>query len=199
MHTANKNIPIRTVFSLSRPDVAITNCAANFRLDPNNVNPLTGNACMFISLASADNSRLLAGVFYAPNRKLRLTLWHGTPERHVIAKPTELTTNDSFYLEIDVNPKNSQVTFWINERGMDMGVLSGFKGGANKVGWAAHASSAVHLPNCSFTDCALASKDGWLACDLGKADTNHANIQSYHSVELLSPNHISITNKRAVA
>ena len=154
---------------------------------------------MFISLIGADNTRLQAGVFHTPDRRLLLSLWHGTIYKHAITKQSELNASDSIYLEIDVNPKNSQVTFWVNEQGLDMGVLSGFKGGANRAGWFVSSTSSIHLPNCSFADIALASKDGWLPCDLGKAATHHMNIQSYHSVELLSSNHISITNKLAVA
>lgn len=155
---------------------------------------------MYLSLANTvNNYELRLGMMYHPRNRLTLSLWYGSSNQKAMAMPTPITIGESAYFEIDVNPLTSQVTFWVNEQGMDMGVLRGFKGGAQRASWVAVAGPNDHLPNGSFTDCAIAHAEGWESCKFLKSDAAQLILQPHHKVELIAADAIAYAEMRSMA
>jgi hypothetical protein len=178
----------------------VTNVSAIWR--PDAKTSATGVASANVSLTAANGNWLRAGVLRGSKGMFVLSLSYSSPERKCIAPSRSvpaLSQGDNVYLEIDVDPKDSRVVFWVNNVGLDMGVLPGFKGGAPQVSWLAQAGSNSHMINGQLTDCAFATAAGWTACDLGKCEVGHQNLQDHHLVEQLSPNGFAVGDRRLIS
>jgi len=80
-----------------------------------------------------------------------------------------------------------------------MGVLPGFEGGVQQASWGARTHANGNLLNVKLTNCAYATATGWVACDLGKCDIGHQNLQDHHHVEQLSQSSFAIGARRLTA
>jgi len=111
-----------------------------------------------------------------------------TPERILVTPSLKLPKGDSFCFEIDIDRKSGQTNLWINDEGLNLGILKGFENGAHG---AALALGAVrygdHLLSGRFTDCALAVDGQWQqACVM--ATQKDSKILPHHEVGIIASN-----------
>lgn len=147
----------------------------------------------------AEKSWLKLGLLRQPDGRQTVSICYNSSVRKSIVRPTPVPTGEYVCFEIDVNPKSSQVTFWVNDRGLDMGVLPGFEGGGQQAFWVASATSDAHLISGKFSDCAFATQSGWIACDMSENDLGRYNVLEYHQLEVLSRNSFALSDKRSAA
>jgi len=182
---------------ISRSHSKITNISALWWPGVSIPSRVHGVTSANISLESEQGCMLKAGLMRSRHGLVSLWLTYISPSRRVIARPEFLSDFECIYFEIDTHPTTSQVTFWINDKGLDMGVLPGFEYGAQRYAIEAHATQDAHLFSGKFTDCAFASTSGWIACDLSKSQVGHSNLQDHHTVDILSLSSIAIGDKRS--
>jgi hypothetical protein len=108
-----------------------------------------------------------------------------------------MNLNEPVHLELDIDPTTSDIVFWINDKGLDMGVIPGFKGGADSVRWHAGANRNRDKLNGKLTDCAIANASGWNSASFRDEHVNRDQLQDDHSFELFSPNCIAIGGSRS--
>ena len=179
--------------------VGITN--ASFRWEPSEIafEKLKGFSTVYtvvtdkkekfvakLGLMKANNDLVLTFLYYAPGLVSR-------SEWLSVAKDQPL------HLELDIDPKTSNVVYWVNDKGMDMGVLPGFKGGADRAVWAAFGMQGGDMLSGKLSNCAYATAAGWRATAFGKEHIVRNDLHPDHSVETLAHNSIAIGNSRFVA
>jgi hypothetical protein len=101
-------------------------------------------------------------------------------------------------LELDIDPNTSNVVFWVNDKGMDMGVIPGYVGGAARVRWMV-AGNSQEMPDGKLTDCAVATSAGWKAAALRQDHINRDYLHPDHTFDIVSHNSISFGNRRFAA
>lgn len=191
----------------SHSAAGIANVAARWSLSGMNVADHVGITVGLISLLAENGNALKAGVDRLVIKgvsKLSLSLSYVSPERKCFAKKPGnvaqlLTDKDYIYFEIDVETKTSRVVFWINDLGLDMGVLPGFENGAISAVWGAKASPGAHMIGGQFADCAYATAAGWQSSDFNNCTIAHNNLESHHYVEVLSSHAIALGDKRVMS
>jgi len=202
MKNDNSNLPLSrgiTKVLFSQSHSSITNIAANWWPTVGAEMAVKSMSMSCISLATTNGAKLTTGLIRLQDGRLGLARFIISSNKKAIVAPEVLPKCDYVYLEIDVNPRNSQVTFWANDRGFDMGVLPGFEGGVQQASWGARTHANGNLLNVKLTNCAYATATGWVACDLGKCDIGHQNLQDHHHVEQLSQSSFAIGARRLTA
>jgi len=157
----------------SKPIIPMTNIAGTWESDAveSKIAVNSGGAYQMISLCTLSDHHATLGVGTDYNGNMFAFGAYLTPEKARVTDPVALPLNtSSCALEIDINHKTGQTTFWINDTGLDMGRLEGFKGGAHFGLWGGGATSkADHMLSGSFTNCATASKNlPWVKANLSK-------------------------------
>ncbi len=130
---------------------------------------------------------------------LDLLFSYKTPTGISFSPMLTLPAKQAVYFELDVDPRNSNVKFWIDHQGYDMGVLRGFKGGGDEVAWGADAVNHTPLIDGRFANCALATVAGWQHADLPGSTLTSNNLHTSHKVEVFGLGGIAFGDKRYTA
>jgi hypothetical protein len=188
---------------VSQSDSRITNVAAKLYLSELDVKPSPWSpASIYLSKSTGAlglSVRLATSLFQAS--KYVCYGWYHTSKDLLVTPPLACSAKegDYVYLEVDLDPKTSQVTFWVNDRGADMGVLRGFEGGAQKASWAAGTKfKTTQLMNAKFADCAYATAEGWKASAFTSDDILRRKAK-VHDLVMVSSTGITFGDKRFVA
>jgi hypothetical protein len=113
-----------------------------------------------------------------------------TPSSARHSKSISVALNEPVYVELDIDSKAGKVVYWINDKGMDMGVLDGFKGGADRVRWLAAARGQLNVHGGELTDCAVATEAGWEAAAFRDEHVDANQLHTDHIFKVSSHNSI---------
>ncbi|HVU37316.1 MAG TPA: hypothetical protein VHC95_03210 [Opitutales bacterium] len=89
------------------------------------------------------------------------------PRQTSVTDVVPLPKADSYAMEVDIDAKTGHTRFWVNDVGIDVGVLAGFKGGAHFAGFGGGTLVlGDHMLSGRFTNCAVATAKGWQPASL---------------------------------
>jgi len=160
--------------------------------------PSTGFSTVMLSLITDNGSWLKAGVMRNGRGDQLLTIGYNSPTRQAMVMPRPIPLGDYVYLEIDINAKSSQVTVWVNDKGLDLGVLPGFKGGTSRAAWVVRSTPDTHLYSGKLVNCAIATADGWSSCSWDKYAFQKDDLKDHHFTSLLSSHSFAFGDKRSL-
>ncbi|HVU37317.1 MAG TPA: hypothetical protein VHC95_03215 [Opitutales bacterium] len=148
----------------------ITNVAAVWEPEASTakISSIDGGAYKVISLNSLAGHRACVGIGLDYSGSPVAFGVYTTHQTVKITDPLPLSADaKSYALEVDLDHKTGQTTFWINDVGLDMGVLDGFKGGAHFAGF----GGGTMKPNDQMlsgrlSKCAVGSVNRWRPAEL---------------------------------
>jgi len=179
-------------------EVAITNISGVWHVDSNNSKlTVDGGAGSMLCLSTAAGSHLVFGIMKVHPDTMAAFAVHITPQRTRSTPLIPLAKSDSYCLETDIDRKTGQTNVWVNDVGLDMGVLKALKGGAHSASFAVAASQpGDHLLSGRFTNCAIAKAGQWVAAAFDET-LQGGNLALHHDVKIAAPNSLSCRDLRS--
>jgi len=196
MKTINSSSTRRSRAYVYHAQQNVTN--ASFRWQPDAGNSEKAVGRVFVTLIGKDDRHQITAMLTSFGNGLQAIFIHHSPSSAPVSERTAVSMNESIHMELDVDPKTSNVVFWINDKGMDMGIIPGFEGGASAARWMATGDRHAHKLTGKLTDCAVATTDGWRATRFRDEHVNRQDLHEDHIFDVSSPNSIAIGGLRSI-
>lgn len=175
----------------------LTNLAGSWKFDATDSKVTThGAACSYMSLVNVDGYKTAFGIMKVSDGWGAFALY-SSPREIRVTNLLPLPKADAYRLEIAIDPKNGQTTFWANNVGWDVGVLRGFKGGAHLAMAGAHAvHPSDHLLPGTFSNVMAASNGVWAKADLPNSVTR-PKLARHIAIEHPATDSVQIRDRRS--
>jgi len=178
----------------------ITNVAARFYLleEPTSSVQKLGYADVSLLIVTKSGCMLRICCYRNSEGLFKLNFIYKSPFQRLLYTNAKFSpaTRDYIYLEIDIEVKSSNVVFWLNDQGFDMGFLPGFEQGGDQAIWRPSAFGDEYMIEGKLTECAFATPSGWRKASFNSSSLVMHNIGAHHYVRILSTNSASFGDKR---
>jgi len=186
---------IRSRAFMSLEKTNLTNASFKWQPDANLLSSASGFSSVIVSLCSRNKSYNVNVMVQRTGKSLSALFVYDTSTSGHDTIRIPLPLDQAVHLELDINPKTSNVVYWVNDKGMDMGVLPGFKGGAEEAYWTVCGFHGHDMMFGKMLDCAFATSEGWQATSFRPNRLNLDNLHKDHLVEILDNNSINFGNQ----
>ncbi len=186
----------RAFVTHSRPNLT----HASFRWQPSAITPENPtHSDVSVALASNKSGCMVVATITRTLSGFGVKFIYYTPSAARHSESIPVAMNEPVHVELDIDPKTSNVVFWINDKGMDMGVLDGFKGGADRARWLAAGRHARVVHGGELRDCAVATAAGWEAAAFRDEHVNDYQLHTEHTFKVSSHNSIVFGHSSSLA
>jgi len=185
----------RALISYNHPN--LTN--ASFRWQPDAIIPENpSQSDVSVGLSSKRGYMVVVSITRSRDG-LSVVFMHYGPGTVRHMQPIAVAIDKPIHVELDIDPKTSNVVYWVNDKGMDMGVLDGFKGGADSVRWLAGGHDMRTIHGGEFMDCSVATEAGWRPAGFRSEHVEADELHPSHALKVSSHNSIVFGHSSAVA
>lgn len=176
---------------------AITNFSGVWNLDSDASKAAKGGmAYSTLGLTSIKGTSVGLGVVNLNPGGFGIVGIYKNAKRTFVTALMPLPKTDAVCFEIDIDRQSGQTNLWIDDKGLDLGVLKGFENGAHNAALTMGAiRSGDHLLSGRFTNCAVAVDGQWQQARLSPLQKENA-ILPHHEARVLAQDSVLIRDLR---